>query len=309
MPFSRYALLIFILWWFRESLSEIHFQKFLDLNRIDIFSLVILKGAIYFINSSRFVLVAKQMKSRVPYSTAFALSGVGLLTSYLVPSSVLSDASKVYYLKKYIPNYVKIFIALFVDRLSGFLSIVLFFIATTIMMVGVTGILETSIFRRAKEWHYVIVWGGMCCIFGVAFLWKQRRKWFHFCRRQLAPFDLSDFSFYFFLKISLISFVAHFLCVFLIYRIHQLVGEVPLSLLQSGFIFAGSTLGTVVPTTPGAVGVGQAIYKYMIDHLTGTATDSGILVFTLFQLLDIPFLLMGLVFLLKKVSFKKEITS
>lgn len=68
---------------------------------------------------------------------------------------------------------------------------------------------------------------------------------------------------------------------------------VPLSFLDISVVFPMAALGTTVPTTPGSIGVGQAIYKYIIDSLTGTATESGILIFTVFQLLDVPFLLLA----------------
>jgi uncharacterized membrane protein YbhN (UPF0104 family) len=77
------------------------------------------------------------------------------------------------------------------------------------------------------------------------------------------------------------------------------------SLMQVTFIntlivFPLSALSMIVPTTPGALGVGQVIYKFLYDFMSSSVGSDGVLIFTVLQLSDLPFLGIGFYFLLKK---------
>lgn len=298
VPLLRYGLAVVLFFIFKDTILSLDFSRFWQLSGFDLGVLFTLKVLIYLLSSIRYSTIGHKIGIKISYTYAYTLNNVGLLTSYLIPSSVLSDVSKVFYLKKINSSYVKIMSSLFFDRLSGLVSMLMLLVLSTFIM-GIDLEENKKGLYLQTEWvrqGFLVVVIAMIVI-GV-FLYTQRRVWmkrYEYFRHQ---WQISHMSLGFFIKVAALSMCAHLLCVLFIYKAVQWSGDVQVTFLEASVIFPVSTFGTTVPTTPGSVGVGQAIYKYVIDLFTETSTNTGVIVFTVYQLLDLPFVIYGALFIL-----------
>lgn len=279
---------IALLAFFIPKAKSIDFAPLYVLSHQNLIYLFFLKLVTYLITSYRLSLILKNKKMLIQTPWVFAVNNIGLLVSYLVPSSVLSDLGKIFFFRKFHTESAKILVAMFIDRLSGLLCI-MFVLAGASTVLKIQNPLDFDrLFFEAKLIKTTAFVGltaasivGLIVVIKVKTLNAFLRKHFSF-----LSFSLGS-------KIFSLSVISHLLFVFLIFEVSRLCAPVKIKMLDAALLFPMSTLATTVPTTPGSIGVGQMIYKYLIDTLTVTNTDSGVLIFTLLQILDIPLLILA----------------
>lgn len=287
---ARYVIAIGLIVYILTFIDEVDFSRLYQLSWTTIVGLVGLKTIVYLIMSIRLRLLLDKSDVHVPVSWVYGINNVGLLISYLTPSSVLSDIGKIFFFRRFRHNTIRIFVALFLDRLLGLFCILL------ILGIGALALYVQNpngfwrIFIGAALIKTAILIGAVIAVFLLPVLfWKISffrayiKKHFSFLTISLG------------VKIVALSMASHLVFCYLVFACAKATSEVPITLADAAVVFPMSSVATAVPTTPGAIGVGQVVYKYLIDTLTMSSTDAGILIFTLLQLLDIPFLLWGLI--------------
>ncbi len=286
----RYVIAIALLAYILTHIDSVDFTRLQQLSWITIAYLIGIKAIVYVIMAVRLKSILAE--SEVPVSTlwVFGINKTGLLISYLTPSSVLSDVGKIFFFRRFRHNTVRIFVALFLDRLLGLLCIlfVLAGAAAVLYVQNTDGFWRIFIGATLVKTAFLV--GAIVAVFMLPVLfWKMSffrafiKKHFSFLTARLS------------LKIVGLSLISHLVYCFLVMECSRVTSEIKLSYTDAAIIFPMSTIATAVPTTPGAIGVGQVVYKYLVDVLTVTSTDAGVLIFTLLQLLDVPFLVWGLV--------------
>lgn len=281
----RYLITIVLFVFFFNKAKEIDFSRLWQIPTETLVYLFAIRFSIYLLVAYRLLLFLRNNSTEVPLFKVFLVNKIGLLISYILPSAIFSDLSKIYFLKDYQTDKTKLLVTIFVDRFVGLLCILFLLMVASATM----GVINPEQFYSLFYEKYLVKWTFIIgLVTGVIILpilyWKVSilRQWIKSNLGFLKPSLIS--------KTVMMTIIGHLIYCFLVFEINKEVNSVPLSYTQACIVFPMATLGTTLPTTPGSVGVGQALYKYIFDILTGTNTDSGVLIFTLLQLMDIPFL-------------------
>lgn len=285
----RYAIAIGLIVFIVSKVDSVDFTRLYELSFLTVAYLVFIKLFFYILMAVRLRLILQASDVPVPLHWVLGINNVGLLISYLTPSSVLSDIGKIYFFRVFRKNTVRIFVSLFLDRLVGLLCImvVLGVAAVVLYMQNPQGFWR--IFVGATLVKTGVLVGALTTVFLTPVLFWKFGFFKSFIQKHFAFLNLSLAW-----KISALSIICHLGYCFLFLECARWTAEVPLNFTDAAIVFPISTIATAIPTTPGSIGVGQVVYKYLVDSLTMTSTDTGILLFTLLQLLDIPFLVWGL---------------
>lgn len=287
---ARYGIAIGLIAYIVSRVDTVDFSRLYELSFLTVAYLLAIKLVVYGLMAVRLRIILRESHIQVPVAWVLGINHIGLLISYLTPSSVLSDIGKIYFFRVFKKNTVGIFVGIFLDRVVGLLCIlaVLAAASTALYLQNPQGFWR--IFIGATLIKTGILAGGVVTVFLLPVLfWKMGF---------FKKFIVKHFSFLtasLGLKISTLSILSHLVYCLLVLECARWTATVPLTYTDTAIVFPMSAIATAVPTTPGSIGVGQVVYKYLVDVLTMTSTDTGILLFTLLQLLDIPFLLWGLV--------------
>lgn len=240
----------------------------------------------------------------ISYREAFSLSMIGLLFTVVIPGSVGGDVIKAYYVGTRVPNRrAHAFTTILMDRFLGLLSIltlgalgvcwnfriilankVMTTLATFVLLAFVGGSLFligavmfsgpiTSFLRRFEGRIPLVGAGVRCCEALEAFRCK--------------PGVL--------LTGILMSLPSHLLACLGIRVAMGMVGAAPMPLERFLLIVPLGLISTVIPLSPGGVGIGQAAFYGLCEALsrgTGAAASNA---FTVYQTLQVAVYLSGFI--------------
>ncbi|MCB9072216.1 MAG: flippase-like domain-containing protein [Bdellovibrionaceae bacterium] len=247
------------------------------------------KLVIYFILAMRWQLILHELNYKISLGQIFFLNSLGLAAGYIFPGAAATDFGKGYFAYKHVPSIKILALSLFVDRVSGLLSILI------ILSVGIY--LNQEAYVHLKQIINVKYLQFLIIIFititvGIILLPKTK----HYFRARISLFEhISKMrSKRLWGSSLLLSLISHLIFLTLIVNIGYFVNLEQVNWTSVSVAFPLSSLTMLIPTTPGAVGVGQVVYKYLLDFLTSTSSSDGIVIFTLLQITDLPFVVLGL---------------
>ncbi len=289
----RYALALGILIYLLNNKS---FSFTSELSRLSLWTLigaVILKLAVYLSASWRWWFILRRTQVAVSYWNIFLLNMTGLLTSYVLPSAVSADLGRFYYMRSLKIPMEKVSLSIFMDRIFGLLSLLMMLVVGLLLNPQIWTQLHLLI--RSDRVYFLMAVPPLV----VAAAWlslRLKNRW-----QKLSVLSLfSDWKLW--SVAILLGFLSQGFYVICICWISFLEHLTQVSFANTFVVFPLSALSMVIPTTPGALGVGQVIYKFLYDFMSSSSGNDGILIFTVLQLSDLPFLGVGFYFLLKKKS-------
>lgn len=302
----RYIIAIGLFIFFYNKAKDIDFSKLWVISPLKLLYFFTIRFLIYLTIAYRLFLLLNKNKNESSFLRVFLVNKIGLLISYVLPSAVFSDLSKIYFLKTASQKKTKILITVFIDRVIGLFCVLFLLMSSSFLL----GIFDADLVYRAvyqsKWFNYVMT------LFVVSALIVSAAAYYKVSvLKTWIKENIGFLSFAVMFRAFVLTVIGHLAYSFLVFEINREIKLVDMSYVQSNVAFSMASLGTMLPTTPGSVGVGQALYKYLVDFLTASNTSSGILIFTLLQLMDIPFLVLGVVAPLllnwkrgKKLKFK-----
>lgn len=287
----RYALALGILVYLIRSDSFSFLTELYRLSFVTVLGAVAIKLLVYVSVSWRWWFILQKASVPIKYWDVFFLNATGLLTSYVLPSAVSADVGRFYYMRGLKIPLEKVSLSIFMDRLFGLVSLLLMLVVGLLLNPEVWTKLD---FLIRVDRIYVLSAVLIVIIVGLllAARFKHRLKKLHFLSA-FADWKLWAVA----TVVGILSQGLYVLCICWI-ALRESLTQV--TFINTLIVFPLSALSMIVPTTPGALGVGQVIYKFLYDFMSSSVGSDGVLIFTVLQLSDLPFLGIGFYFLLKK---------
>ena len=287
----RYVLAIGIVVYLFRNDSFSFLTELYRLSLATVVGAVVIKWMVYATVSWRWWFILQKASVSIRYRDVFFLNATGLLTSYVLPSAVSADVGRFYYMRGLKIPLEKVSLSIFMDRLFGLVALLLMLFVGLLVNPEIWTKLDILI--RADRMYIL---SGVLVLILLALLlaarFKHRLKKLHF----LSAF--ADWKLW--AVATVVGILSHGLYVLCICWIAFMESLNQVTLANTLVVFPLSALSMIVPTTPGALGVGQVIYKFLFDFMSSSVGSDGVLIFTVLQLSDLPFLGIGFYFLLKK---------
>lgn len=253
--------------------------------------LISIKMFCFILATMRWHLVLKKMGFSEKFSKVVELSIIGVGMNYVTPGSVSGDLIKGALLEKRSRSLRKVSLSLLLDRVSGLFSLMIMLCASFValyffkpdvfvrvgaliagerilMVLGVVGLLVAAVVGLALLNQKV---KGLCF-----HLWQDlqmlKGQWFN---------------------ILFLSFLSQFMQIVFLFAIALRIGADDISLLSLIFIYAFANMALTVPITPGGFGVGQALYTFLLGIYLGYPTNTGVILFSCYQIFDMSLVLPG----------------
>jgi uncharacterized protein (TIRG00374 family) len=240
----------------------------------------------------------------IQYREAFSLSMIGLLFTVVIPGSVGGDVIKAYYVGTRVPNRrAHALTTILMDRYLGLLSLL------TLGALGVCWnyrlILANKVMTTLATFVVLAFVGGCISLTAAVFFsaqvtgllrrFERRIPFFHHAVRSceaLEEFRAKPGV----LAIGvLMSLPSHLIACMGMRIAMGMIGSADMPLERFLLIVPLGLISTVVPLSPGGVGIGQAAFYGLCESLargTGNAASNA---FTIYQTLQVAVYLSGLV--------------
>jgi glycosyltransferase 2 family protein len=256
------------------------------------------------INSWRWNILNSAMGFGIRYLEAFSLSMIGLLFTVVIPGSVGGDVIKAYYVGTRVPNRrAHAFTTILLDRYLGLLSLLTLGAAgvcwnyqiiltnkvmTTLATFVILAFLGASLFLIAAVLFSTPVTSLLRRFVGRIPLVGQAVK----CCEALEAFRAKPGV----LVIGVLMSLPSHLIACLGMRVAMgMVGAAPMPLERFLLIVPLGLISTVIPLSPGGVGIGQAAFYGLCEALSRGSGQPASNAFTVFQTLQVGVYLSGFV--------------
>jgi uncharacterized protein (TIRG00374 family) len=266
-----------------------------------------LLGTLYFqvaLNSWRWNVLNGALGFGIRYREAFSLSMIGLLFTVVIPGSVGGDVIKAYYVGTRVPNRrAHAFTTILMDRFLGLLSLL------TLGAAGVcwnAPLILTNRLMTTLATFVVLAFLGSGLFLMAAVLFSNQVT--GFLRRFVGRIPLAGHAVKSCETLEafranpgvlvigvLMSLPSHLIACLGMRVAMGMVGAVEMPLERFLLIVPLGLISTVIPLTPGGVGIGQAAFYNLCEglaHGTGAAASNA---FTVYQTLQVAVYLSGFV--------------
>jgi uncharacterized protein (TIRG00374 family) len=216
------------------------------------------------LSSLRFFFVAKKFNLELSYPQAISVTSLSGLFFYILPGSIGSEISRFFLLRKTHTSKSSILATILVDRGFALLSQILIVI-----------IIFASILNSNKIF-YLLYLISIIFVVLMVFLFINL-KIYNLIFNKLKKFKvyniLDKFKFYFLnntLHLSSILFFSvliNFLLVFCIYSILNDQHVISLNFLKIGVVTISSNIVSVIPVTPGGIGVSEYFFNFLGEQI------------------------------------------
>jgi uncharacterized protein (TIRG00374 family) len=237
----------------------------------------------FFIHNFVAMLTAARLKTilhcfdiDLPYRKTFSLTYIGAFFSIILPGYMAGDLSKIYFTKKYSRKTTEIVISIFTDRLFGFVGLV----AVTYFTIFWIFSIDYQILEEYRQYLKILfITISAIAIVGMIVLYRintaaakakkyreyQNNTGFRDKLRILGGKVLKNRG-PMFLAIIISVFVHLFLAIN-VYLITLGIGEIHIKI--QGIFFASilSTIMSILPITPGGIGVRDITMAYVLKTL------------------------------------------
>jgi hypothetical protein len=263
------------------------------------------------INNFRWYLLLKSQKFSVSFVKIFQISSIGLFFNFVLPSSVGGDVFRI--LKVSVTNPKRKLEAGFtviVDRIIGLFSMMLLaFLAISLFKSNITA--NPSVKVLTNFIHFLFI-GGF--LFFLLILSRRINVFVEFHVKKIALIGnklaevLSAVRLYrhhlttLFTTIIL-SLLSQLVSILLFYYMALKIGETYL-LQQLLLAVPLGFVASVVPLSPGGIGVGQMAFKFLLTTLSSQPGAAGVLGITVIQFWQL--VIGGSVALFSKVQLKEN---
>lgn len=254
--------------------------------------------------SWRWNILNKTLGFGIRYLEAFSLSMIGVLFTTVIPGSVGGDVIKAYYVGTRVPNRrAHAFTTILMDRFLGMLSLL------TLGAIGVVWnyhvILSNKVMTTLATFVVMAFTGSALALLIGVFFSSQVTALFrrfegklpalkHAVRscEALEAFRADPWV----LVIGvLMSLPSHLIACYGVHVAMTMVGAPDLPLERFLLAVPVGLITTVIPLTPGGVGIGQGAFHYLFEKLAPGSGNSAANAFTVYQTLQIAVYLTGFV--------------
>lgn len=303
-PLLRYGLGVGILVYFFRN-NEFDWKQLGHVLEPQTFLLLLaIKITIYFLISLRWHRILRELSVPATLGQSASFSCLAVFFTYFLPGNMSSDVAKSFFAARVFGAPGRVVFAIIIDRFVGLFSLLL------VLLLGLGWFALSGSPQFTKLWALfagapwlALFLTGILALAGLAVVFSFLRR--HPKVRELGGVVRSLRSPLFWGSVVGISFLSHFMyAVFLAVAAHQL-GLGSVDLLGALIVFPLSSLAMIIPLTPGSLGVGQVVYQYLFDLYAGVPTQGSIL-FTVVQLMDIIFVILGALYFARVLKTKKK---
>lgn len=240
----------------------------------------------------------------IRYGEAFSLSMIGLLFTVVIPGSVGGDVIKAYYVGTRVPKRrAHAFTTILMDRYLGLLSLL------TLGAAGVAWnyrvILTNKLMTTLATFVVLSFAGGVIGLFVAIVFSKQvnsllrrfegRIPLVHHAVKMCEALEGFRAKPVVLLVGVLITLPSHLIACLGMHIAMGMVGAAGMPLERFLLIVPLGLISTVIPLTPGGVGIGQAAFYGLCQALTPGTGDAASNAFTVYQTLQVAVYLTGFI--------------
>ncbi len=277
------------------------FEIFNKISFVNFIFLLFLKFIILYAASLRWFFVLKELKVELSLVQSLQLNLQTTLFSYFIPGNVSADLFKGIYAAKLYRQGGKIITATFLDRLIGLISMLILmagsiFLAYPYIEANVNRLI--SFVKIPAPSYFVILLTVSFLLSGGMIVYWFRKKLEYL---MLIILQLKSFVFWF--RAISLGLIVHLIFAFFLYQCALILNINEITFVSCLVVVPLATLAMVIPLTPGSIGVGQVLYTSLFDIFLGAKSEAAAL-FTMNQMMDIPFIFLGIFLFIKSKKVK-----
>jgi uncharacterized protein (TIRG00374 family) len=240
----------------------------------------------------------------INYREAFSLSMIGLLFTVIIPGSVGGDVIKAYYVGTRVPKRrAQAFTTILMDRYLGLLSLL------TLGAAGVAWnyrVILTNKFMTTLATFVVLAFAGAVAALFIAIVFSKpvtsllrrfegRIPMIHHAVKSCEALEGFRAKPMVLVVGVLITLPSHLVACLGMHIAMGMVGAADMPLERFLVIVPLGLISTVIPLTPGGVGIGQAAFYGLCQALSPGTGDAASNAFTVYQTLQVAVYLTGFV--------------